>query len=437
MELVAIGDLCRSLFKWSKYPEIFKTYYYCLYFSMRRILSYIPVLCLCFLIIFTPLARGAVEGWAVSLIHLISLFAITVFFLEKIISWDFKWIKTPFDKPFVALYCLCLISFIFSMHKNTSLWAMVLLTDYLVIFYLVIYTVNTRRKLIILVYVILSTGLFISTIGLLKNANINPFLWWEYKGVAGISTFGNNNHFAGFLEMVIPFILGLFIASYSIKKMIFLPIAGLIIITAFIFSLSRGGWTSCLISMVFLVTCLLTGLNIRHKSLVIIGFLVSCVVIFIVLSSTPVVIELLTIRHGVGENFSGRMVGWTGIFEMIKDHPFFGTGPGTFSTIFTQYQPPGMLKRIFMAHNDYLQFTAETGLLMVFVMTWLIYVFYREGIKKIKHHSRLVRGVSIASLTGVTAILCHSFVEFNLQIPANAILFTIISAFVIAPTVKR
>jgi len=377
-----------------------------------------------------------VEGWAVSLIHIISLFAITAFFLQKIVLWDFKWIKTPFDKPFAVLYLTCLVSFAFSMHKDSSLWAMILLTNYLIIFYLVIYTVNTRRKLITLIYVIISTGLFISIIGLLKNANINPFLWWEYKDVAGISTFGNNNHLAGFLEMIIPFIPGLFIAGYSIKKMIFLPIAGLVIVIAFIFSLSRGGWISGLASMVFLVTCLLTGLNIKHKSLVILGFLVSSVVLFIVLSSTPVVIELLTVKYGVGENFSGRMVGWTGIFEMIKDHPFFGTGPGTFSTIFTQYQPPGMLKRIFMAHNDYLQFTAETGLLMVFVMSWLIYVFYREGIKKVRHHSRLVRGVSIASMTGITALLCHSFVEFNLHIPANAILFTIISAFIALPTVN-
>jgi hypothetical protein len=36
-------------------------------------------------------------------------------------------------------------------------------------------------------------------------------------------------------------------------------------------------------------------------------------------------------------------------------------------------------------------------------------------------------------MTGITAILVHSVVDFNLHIPANAILFTILVAIVIAP----
>jgi hypothetical protein len=39
---------------------------------------------------------------------------------------------------------------------------------------------------------------------------------------------------------------------------------------------------------------------------------------------------------------------------------------------------------------------------------------------------QLSRGMAFASLMGMTSLLLHSMVDFNLQIPANAILFLIL-----------
>jgi len=44
-----------------------------------------------------------------------------------------------------------------------------------------------------------------------------------------------------------------------------------------------------------------------------------------------------------------------------------------------------------------------------------------------------VRGITLGGLSAVTAILAFSLVDFNLHIPANAILFSVISALVVAP----
>jgi hypothetical protein len=40
----------------------------------------------------------------------------------------------------------------------------------------------------------------------------------------------------------------------------------------------------------------------------------------------------------------------------------------------------------------------------------------------------LMRGMAFASIMGVTAILIHSSVDFNLQIPANAMMFVMLLA---------
>ena len=83
------------------------------------------------------------------------------------------------------------------------------------------------------------------------------------------------------------------------------------------------------------------------------------------------------------------MVVWGGIINMIQDHPMFGTGLGTFATIFTQYQPPGTAARYFKAHNDYLQFISEIGITLIPIMIWMMVAFYRKGFKKLKNPSRL------------------------------------------------
>ena len=45
-----------------------------------------------------------------------------------------------------------------------------------------------------------------------------------------------------------------------------------------------------------------------------------------------------------------------------------------------------------------------------------------------KRRDPLMRGMSFACIMGVTAILIHSWVDFNLQIPANAVLFMVLLA---------
>ena len=86
-----------------------------------------------------------------------------------------------------------------------------------------------------------------------------------------------------------------------------------------------------------------------------------------------------------------------------------------------------------MAHNDYLHFISEVGLILVAIIIWMIIALYRKGFRNLQNPSRLVRGITLGSLSGITAILVHSAADFNLHIPANAILFTILAALVLSP----
>ncbi len=125
------------------------------------------------LLIFTPLARASVQGWAVCVIHLVTVIALTAFLLEM--NWKWKWIKTPLDKPILALILLCFLSTIFSLHRYTSIWSFIELLNYLTIFYLTIHTVRTRSQFRQLVYLIIGVATFLSIFGLFKMSGANPF----------------------------------------------------------------------------------------------------------------------------------------------------------------------------------------------------------------------------------------------------------------------
>jgi len=409
---------------------------------MTKSLSAIIRYSLYALLIFTPLAHGSVQGWAITTIHLVTLLALGALLIQKSWTWDWKWINTPLDKPFFYLAILCILSSVFSLHHRTSLWAVILLLNYLTIFYLIIHTVNTRSRHRNLIYVIIGVATLLSIFGLMKVFGNNPFPWWDYSHVQPnpdtiSATYVNRNHYAGYLEMAIPLLLGLFLTGFRRGKLILMISLTLIILCTFVLSLSRAGWFGAAIGLTFMAFALLISPYFERKKLLSVCVGGLFFLAFIVLANTSVVQRIHTVAKKSQEpSLAARVLVWEKVIDMSMDHPVFGTGPGTFSTIFTQYQPPGLTLRYTLAHNDYLHFISEVGIPLMAILIWMIIALYKKGFNKLKNPSRLVRGTTLGAMSGVTAILIHSIFDFNLHIPANAILFTVLAAIVVSPIPK-
>jgi hypothetical protein len=81
------------------------------------------------------------------------------------------------------------------------------------------------------------------------------------------------------------------------------------------------------------------------------------------------------------------------------------------------------------AHNDYLQLLVEMGMAGFATMLWFLWLLFRNGLRKLRDGPSSVNGgLALATLLGCTGILVHSFVDFNLQVPANAALFYVFAA---------
>jgi O-antigen ligase len=114
---------------------------------------------------------------------------------------------------------------------------------------------------------------------------------------------------------------------------------------------------------------------------------------------------------------------------LIKDYPLFGSGPGTFYVAFERYRPETVEAYYDYAHNDYAQFASESGLLGFAMLAGIVVATLAAALAaQWSRRDPLMRGMSFACIMGVTSILIHSWVDFNLQIPANASYFVVLLA---------
>ena len=90
------------------------------------------------------------------------------------------------------------------------------------------------------------------------------------------------------------------------------------------------------------------------------------------------------------------------------------------------------------AHNDYLQLLVETGLAGFGIALWFLVLTFRRARAKLENWTETANGtLTVAALLGCIGILVHSFLDFNLQIPANAALFYVLCAIAAAPRCRN
>jgi len=118
---------------------------------------------------------------------------------------------------------------------------------------------------------------------------------------------------------------------------------------------------------------------------------------------------------------------------MIAANPFSGTGLGTFSLGYPRYKIYGETAIWDQAHNEYLQAFAESGLIGGAILVWGLVVFWRRRLSPLlSNRWRAQPPVALGAALGVLVLWIHSLVEFNLQIPANGLLFVLLGALVFA-----
>ena len=138
-------------------------------------------------------------------------------------------------------------------------------------------------------------------------------------------------------------------------------------------------------------------------------------------------ILLQTMGAGVNARFDvqgfgtgGRLETYHATLRMIADHPWLGTGQGTFAYAFPIYRDTNDSLVWNMAHNTLLEIAAEMGLPVAILVTVVWLIIFAMLIRGVLVHRRSLLVPSAALAVAVLAVL-HSLIDFSLQIPGYAI----------------
>lgn len=394
---------------------------------MSRVYNNILWFGLATILVFSPIARGATRMWSITPVLLISYFLIFLW-LFKINNQtaSYKPQATKLDIPIFLFAILAVISFIFSIYRHDSLYALLRIFGYIGIYYLVVneFDHSMRNKLI---WIAIAIATAISLYGILQYLGILGHSWWNPKEFLA-ATFVNHNHFAGYLELVMPAAIAMLISrrsSLSLARLL-LSVLLTIMLAAFILAQSRGAWISLSVSL-FAMFFIMSKKGTRNKKRFFILVFIVVLIASIMYFGKEVIterVETMTETGSEDPSFATRLKIWQGTAGMIRENPIIGVGIGDFDAGFNKYRPEGLNVRAVYAHNEYLHMIAEMGILAPFLMFWIFAIVIATGLKSTNPYAL---GCSV----GVLSLALHGFVDFNFHIPANMILFVIWCAIVI------
>lgn len=285
------------------------------------------------------------------------------------------------------------------------------------VFFITMNILEKKQQFQRIILVIIFLSLALSFYGIFKKYNL---IGIEDK-IHSFSTFGNGNHFAGYMVMVVPLTIGFGLACRNILvKVIFGFIAAIISASIFL-SLSRAGTISLLVSLTTMCYLLFRqNANIEKYGVILLVIVIS---IFLLVSVGFASLQkvFILIKEGLG----GRFVIVRDSFAVVRDFPLFGVGLGNFSYIFPLYQTfatyPTYYKYL---HNEYLQMIVECGLFGALSYFLFIFKILKDLLGQLfKRRDPFVQNIVLGGWSGLIGILFHSLFEFNFHIPAVALLF--------------
>jgi putative inorganic carbon (hco3(-)) transporter len=330
---------------------------------------------------------------------------------------------------------------------------LLLLVTYLTAFYLVLVLCEEQKARRRLVLGLLAIGIFEAFYGLIQYLTgwqrifvyVKRFYLEEATG-----TYINRNHFAGLLEMILPFAVVLalqqvwtlrrkipneptrakkILSSMEFPYLALWILVAAVLFAALAFSRSRMGILSALASLTAVLAFAGTGfLSPRARVVVGASCFLGIIGLAVWIGSDPVLTRFDTLGDQYRHPGQDRVSIWRDTLHLIRLHPVLGSGLGTFTVIYPSVQTAFLNNFVDHAHCDYLQIAMEIGVPGTILLFGAIFWILRLTVLHCRRGGEYDKAISLACLGSITAILLHSLADFNLYIPANALVFAIVLA---------
>jgi len=388
-------------------------------------------------------------------------------------------IISPNTKKIIDFYTFGISSSINFKRISLSPWAtkgeLLKLLTYAMIYFLVANNFKGRDKKNRLIVCIIIVGFIEAFYGIIQYVSgekmIFRFTKMYYSTERLIGTFPNPDHFSAFITICVFISIGYLIYFFdngniskkteywekdrnSLRRknsLIFLKRAQdfifigknwhkkillmfniIIMITALIFTKSRGGILSFFLSFILLVILIFFKGSLKSHLWTLSIVIILTLIFGFWIGFTPVFDRYLDVSFKK-EVEEGRLSIWKSTYYIFKDYPILGTGFGSFPDVYPSYSLRSNQAEINHAHNDWLELLSDTGILgLAIIVSGVFYltVFSFGEVLKVESDGQI--WIFFGGYTAIISIIIHSFVDFNLKTSANAFLVAVVIGILVS-----
>ncbi|EDY85645.1 O-antigen polymerase, putative [gamma proteobacterium HTCC5015] len=316
-------------------------------------------------------------------------------------------------------------------------------------FWVALHALSDRRRLRLFLWAVVINAVISTVYGvlvLLGGAAFEPIALLNTNNRVLSGPFVGRNNFAGFLALSASLGIGLLLAEMRpsgertwrewlrdtlrllLSRKVTLRLMIVILVAGLVLTRSRMGNTAFLSA-----TCVagflwfLRSGGSRRLALIL---FVSFILVDVYIIGSVVGLDRVVERIQATETQSELRVDINAdALEYGADYWAWGSGADSFDQVFPVYKSVYGSGLINQAHNEYLQFILELGVVLG-VLTLAIGAFsaWQGGQALWRRKSRFYRSVALGSVMAFVYLAIHSTADFNLRIPANAALFVAIMA---------
>lgn len=402
-------------------------------------------------LVFTPLAIGTVRTQEFAIVQWMTLGLIGLWLTRFAINPRHRLLWVPMCWPVLGFALYAIGRYLAADIEYVARKELIRVLVYTTIFFVVVNNLHRQETTQILGLTLITLATALSIYALIQffsasdeiTSIVGKFTKPDGYRKRGSATFISPNNLAGYLEILLPLSIAFTVTGrFTPLQKIFLAYASVVIFAGISVTVSRGGWLAAGVALAALFYHLVRQRDYWRRAIIAIGVLGTIFGVFLLTAEmSPNRAERFDRAHEVEDV---RFKLWGPALEMWRDHPWFGVGPAHFNERFRQYRQadPDVQIQPDRAHNDYLNTLADwgtTGALLI-AACWIL--FYFQVFRSWNHVLRAQNDLSarrsnksafvLGSALGLGALLVHAFFDFNLHVPANAILAVVLLALVAA-----
>ena len=298
---------------------------------------------------------------------------------------------------------------------------------------------------------IAASGVLLAVIGIVQRAVADlPYGFWNsQEGGKPFGPFINRNHFAGWMIMALPVAIGglsatlssvefpdrarwrervLWLGSPQGGEVVLFGISILVMAAGLALTYSKSGVAGlCWVSAAMAVIAWRGQRTARR------GFLLMTTVSALVLALLVWAgLDVIAARFGAmpASRLAGRLDAWRDAWDLWRLFPVTGVGVNAYGHAMLLHQQRDLAFHYLEAHNDYLQLLAEGGLLVALPASVAVCLFIQLAGQRVRAaaDTRSGQWLRTGALAGIAAVAFQELFDFSLQVPADAVLFTLLMA---------